>query len=346
MENLLTVIVPVYNVEKYLRECVESIINQTYKNIEIILVDDGSKDSSSKICDEFENKYKNIKVIHQENGGLPKARNSGMKIANGKYLAFIDSDDIIDKEMFASLIRKMEMSNSQISICNKITFDKNGLIGIADSYKDAEISDVNIIEFYKCSLDSCCNRVFLLDVIRKHNIQFESKDIVAQEDFYFQIKYFTHINKVFTTSDAYYYYRQRKSSITKSKSNYLGYCEKCIKFIDLTEKYIKQYSNRNIDDFLYMQLLIMLFSSINNIPEVNVSNIKQVIMMYKKSEKYQSSLNSRAIDILYNSGNLHSVYYKKIIQLLKLNFIGIVSLVETMRLKRLKNFVRTESFYD
>lgn len=346
MEQLLTVIVPVYNVEKYLKECVESLVNQTYRNMEIILVDDGSRDSSPMLCDEFQKKYANVKVIHQVNGGLPVARNAGIHIARGKYIAFIDSDDVIDKDMYASLIKNMEDSNSQISICNKKTFDKRGIIGIADSYKNAEISDMDIIEFYQCALDSCCNRVFLLDIIKDHDIKFESKDVVAQEDFFFQIKYFTYINKIHTTSVSYYYYRQRKSSITKSKNNYLGYCEKCIRFIELAEEYVKQNSNRKIEEFLQTQLLVMLFSSISNIPEVTSSKVKKTIMLYKKSDKYKDSLKSKAIGVLYDRGGLRSSYFKTLILLLRINFIEVVSLLETIRVKRLRDTGRTESFYE
>lgn len=98
MNNLLvSIIVPVYNVEKYLKKCVQSIINQTYKNLEIILVDDGSSDNSGKICDEFAQKDNRIKVIHKINGGQADARNKALDIMNGEWVSFVDSDDFIDK---------------------------------------------------------------------------------------------------------------------------------------------------------------------------------------------------------------------------------------------------------
>ena len=96
----VTVVVPVYNVEKYLIRCIESLINQTLKEIEIILVNDGSKDKSGKICEKYALKYKNIKVIHQLNKGLSGARNTGIKIAQGEYVGFVDSDDYVEKDMF------------------------------------------------------------------------------------------------------------------------------------------------------------------------------------------------------------------------------------------------------
>ena len=99
---LISVIVPIYKVEKYLNKCVDSIINQTYKNLEIILVDDGSPDSCPDICDKYEKKDNRVKVIHKKNGGLSDARNAGLDIANGEYISFIDSDDEIE----ASFVEK------------------------------------------------------------------------------------------------------------------------------------------------------------------------------------------------------------------------------------------------
>ena len=96
MNSLISIIVPVYNVEKYLNECIDSIIAQTYSNIEIILVNDGSTDASGKICDEYAEKDGRIKVIHQVNAGLSAARNAGMAVATGEYLYFVDSDDYVD----------------------------------------------------------------------------------------------------------------------------------------------------------------------------------------------------------------------------------------------------------
>ena len=118
---LVSIIVPVYNVEKYLERCLDSLINQTLKDIEIILVDDGSTDDSGNICDKYAKKDKRIKVIHKENGGLSDARNIGLSIANGRYLQFVDSDDFIHKQMIEILYNTIINNNADISICD---FDK------------------------------------------------------------------------------------------------------------------------------------------------------------------------------------------------------------------------------
>ena len=102
-KKLISVIIPVYNVEKYLRRCVESVLNQTYVNLEIILVDDGSLDKSKSICDEFAQKYERVKVIHKKNGGLSSARNAGIELATGEYIGFVDSDDDVDPCMYEKM---------------------------------------------------------------------------------------------------------------------------------------------------------------------------------------------------------------------------------------------------
>ncbi len=116
MNDLISVIIPIYNVEKYLTKCVESIIMQSYKNIEIILVDDGSPDKSGALCDEFAEKDKRITVIHQKNKGLSGARNSGLEIAKGEYILFIDSDDWIDKTFIETLYKNALEYSAEICV--------------------------------------------------------------------------------------------------------------------------------------------------------------------------------------------------------------------------------------
>ena len=115
--DLISVIIPVYNVEKYLDRCVESVVNQTYKNLEIILIDDGSTDNCLAKCDEWARKDSRIKVIHKKNGGLSDARNAGLKIAQGKYIGFVDSDDWIRCDMYQMLYERLQIDDSDIAAC-------------------------------------------------------------------------------------------------------------------------------------------------------------------------------------------------------------------------------------
>lgn len=117
MEPLISVIVPVYNVEAYLHRCVQSIVKQTYRNLEILLVDDGSTDRSGQICDELGKTDTRLRVIHQENGGLSAARNRGIEEARGAYIAFVDSDDSVDADMYRTMLTKLQEQNADMAVC-------------------------------------------------------------------------------------------------------------------------------------------------------------------------------------------------------------------------------------
>ena len=120
MNELISIVVPVYNVEKYLGTCVESILKQTYSNIEVILVDDGSTDCSGKMCDHYMGQDERIKVIHKKNGGLSDARNKGIIQAEGEYITFIDSDDVVSSDYVEYLYNILEENDGDIAICNPV----------------------------------------------------------------------------------------------------------------------------------------------------------------------------------------------------------------------------------
>ena len=130
----VTVVVPVYNAEKYLTECLESIQRQTYSNIEIILVDDGSKDSSPALCDAFQKKDNRIKVVHKMNEGAGKSRNKGIEMATGDYILFVDSDDYIKSDMYQILYENIIKAKADISICDVLMVKENA--NISDSLED------------------------------------------------------------------------------------------------------------------------------------------------------------------------------------------------------------------
>ena len=130
-EDLISVVVPVYNVERFLPACIDSILCQGYKNLEIILCDDGSTDSSPQICDEYAKKDSRIHVIHKKNGGLSDARNAGIDIAFGKYIIFVDSDDFIDKNMIMYLYNAMITYQADMACCQRQEVKENGELIIA-----------------------------------------------------------------------------------------------------------------------------------------------------------------------------------------------------------------------
>lgn len=216
---MISIIVPVYNVEKYLDRCIESIINQTYKNIEIILVDDGSTDKSGEICDNYANLDTRIEVIHKVNGGVSSARNKGLDIANGEYIGFVDSDDYIHPKMYETLLSNLIDYDADISMCNYIK-------GIEDNYNFKKIKNnleiLNTLEQMNCLYNDKVGQILgcylklykreLFNSLRfKENKIFEDWLIVHQIHF--------KSNKMVYTSDALYYYRKREGSIIHSEFN-------------------------------------------------------------------------------------------------------------------------------
>ena len=146
MDDLISIIIPAYNVEKYISKCLESIIKQTYSNIEIILVDDGSTDKTSEICDEYEKKDDRIKVIHTENRGVSEARNKGLENVKGNWITFVDSDDWIEEDFCEVLLKKIKDYDADIALCGYKRVTENSCEIIKTSGNDEVINRQKYIE--------------------------------------------------------------------------------------------------------------------------------------------------------------------------------------------------------
>lgn len=215
MNKKISVIVPIYNVEQYLDKCVESLVNQTYKNLEIILVDDGTKDKSGEMADLWSIKDERIKVIHKENGGLSDARNAGMKIATGEYITFVDSDDWINYKMYAILINNLEKYNADISVCAVKKVYKEDVVNEKQVVNKEEICVFTSEEALENLLDegifkqTVWNKLYKREVI--DGIYFEFGKIHEDEFWTYQI--FGKCEKIVYTVEQLYYYLQRSGSI-------------------------------------------------------------------------------------------------------------------------------------
>ena len=217
MDNLISVIVPIYNVEKYLDRCIKSIVNQSYKNLEIILVEDGSPDKCGEICDKWKKKDERIKVIHKENGGVSSARNVGLKYANGEYITFVDSDDWLKDDMIEHLLKKLIDNNVDISICTCIVATNKSMWDPNAGRKDCIITKKEAIKrlLYK---EFCVvwGTLFSRNVIEGI---FFREDISNNEDSYFLFNSFKKAKKIYKSCEAKYIYnRQQEASITKNKN--------------------------------------------------------------------------------------------------------------------------------
>lgn len=227
---LVTVIVPVYKVEPYLRRCLDSIVNQTYKNLEIILIDDGSPDNCGVICDEYAENDKRIKVIHKENGGLSSARNVGLDIFKGEYVSFVDSDDVVSLDMIEYLYDLLSDNNAEISVClHEIVRDNHRWI----SFKNVNNQTVTPKEcikklLYNDGVDtSAWAKLYKASLF--NNVRYPQGKLF--EDIATTYKVFFNANRIALGNEAKYSYILRNSSIVGSSFN-----EKKLDLLEMTDE--------------------------------------------------------------------------------------------------------------
>ena len=228
MDEKISVIVPVYNVEQYLERCVDSIINQTYKNLEIILVNDGSTDNSGQLCDELAKKDDRIRVIHKKNGGLSDARNVGIDEAEAELVGFIDSDDYIDEDMYEVLINNLKAANADLSMCGHYDVYNNVPESQVSDKKTWELSPQEAIKMVmeaKILSVTAVNKLYKKSLFSE--LKFEIEKIA--EDAFIMIKLLDKCNKIVATNEKKYYYVHRENSITTQKFS--------LKFLNVIEAY-------------------------------------------------------------------------------------------------------------
>ncbi|MCL1982890.1 MAG: glycosyltransferase [Clostridiales bacterium] len=213
-QPLISIIIPVYKVEQYIRQCVNSAISQTFTNLEIILIDDGSPDCCGTICDEYAEMDCRIKVIHKENGGLSDARNAGVEISRGEYLAFMDGDDWMDIDTIELLYKNLIDHNADISSCSYFIVYTNTIIKKDSNRKISKFSPEQAIKNYLLhnipDSSACCK------LYKKHIFSDVRFPINKRcEDIFIIADVFSRATTIINNATPKYYYRQRRSSITK-----------------------------------------------------------------------------------------------------------------------------------
>ena len=292
MQKLVSVVIPVYNSEKKLKHTIESVINQTYSNIEIILINDGSQDSSLEICNSYKEQDKRIIVINKENSGVSNTRNKGIEIASGKYIMFIDSDDYIEKEMIYDMINKTDENTDLVISGMKMQYIENGKIVSqekyclmnktysVDDFVNAMMRDFELI----CFCGPCC-KLYKTENLKKFNVKFPT-NLTMGEDTWYNLDYISVCSgKIVTLSKIYYnYIRENKNSL----------------FTRFYEDYIK------ITEKVYNKFLTFLRDRAN----------EQTVKMYEKNYvinlvyansinfKYKTSFKKRFSDLKYSLNNI------------------------------------------
>lgn len=212
---MISIIIPVYNAEKYLEKCLDSILSQTYKDFEVLLINDGSQDNSKSICEKYQMEDKRFTLINKENGGPSSARNLGIKDAKGEYLSFIDSDDFISEDFYEKLVNSIEQNNSDIAFCKYVLFGGNESKFSEEKGLNEFVNDADIKHFFesKNHVNSYLWRCLFKKELFKNNLYDENIRYLEDLDLFLRI---LHHKPKFSLVDEYlYFYVQSPDSITR-----------------------------------------------------------------------------------------------------------------------------------
>ena len=293
---MISVIVPIYNVEDYLEKCIVSIQNQTYKEIEIILVDDGSPDNCGRICDEYAKTDTRIKVIHKVNGGLSDARNAGISYAVGQYIVFVDADDYIHPQMLEVLYHNLIMEDADISVCGfrNVIEEEKVLLPLLDvnSIPRESFCDLDIME--QLEYNNLITVVAWNKLYRRKlflNLRYPKGKVHEDEFIIHQILHLC--KKVVYTKEKLYYYLQRKGSITeKIKWNYVA--DGFSAYLDRVD-FLEQYGYDKVSLLTKIQILHYItknYDQLANVSEASelLNKFCHIFKMYYNAKEVQNSL--------------------------------------------------------
>jgi len=303
-KDLISIVVPIYNVEKYLKKCIDSIISQTYTNLEIILIDDGSPDNCGKICDEYAQKDSRIKVIHKENAGVSQARNVGLDNASGKYITFVDSDDYIECEHIENLYNALKENNTQISQCNILKVNDKKEVLEKLGYKESQIKSTKEILKESFGQHWVENAVVWNKIYDKkifEGIRYPIGKIHEDEFVIYKVLY--KVDKIALINEYSYNYRKNKNSIMGRRFNVerfdiLNAFEERLKFfqerreVELYQTTMIAYLKKMQEYYLYTKKYI------EKSENIQLDLIKKYRKNYKKILKYNTINTIKKIKML------------------------------------------------
>lgn len=279
VQDLVSIVVPVYKVEEYLSKCIESLLGQTYEHIEIILVDDGSPDSCPEICEYYCKKDGRIKVIHQDNGGLAAARNVGLAHAKGEYVAFVDSDDYVGAHYIESLYNAIECCGADISICNYIKVYDDDCANEVINRKYLILDNITCLkDMYHPTRHGmefvAWGKLYNIRLFDQYHICYPKGKI--HEDMYVTYKLIYNAKKIVYTEEVLYFYRQRENSIMSTSFDLRN-----LDLIEALREACIYFENRNESDLFSM--------AINDY-------FQNCIRIYAKLQRYQKKLKTKFPD--------------------------------------------------
>ncbi|MDD3187730.1 MAG: glycosyltransferase [Bacilli bacterium] len=309
----VSVIVPVYNVEAYINKCLDSLVNQTLKEIEIIVVNDGTKDNSQVIIDKYAKEYDNVKSFIKENGGLSDARNYGIKKAHGEYIAFVDSDDYVDLDMYNIMYTKAKKGDFDMVVCDAYSVSKR-LDYRYSNIDDNVFTKEGIKKYFTNIYPPVWNKIYK----RKFFDKFEFKKGVWFEDVEFLYRLLPSIESVGVVKAPLYYYVQREGAITSKVNN------KIYDYVDNMNSVLKFYKDNNLLDeyydeieYCYVRYLYATFikrvmgfsySEFLKAMDIAIKNVSDNFPNYHENKYFRKSL--KGYYLLKFNNNVGKLLYK------------------------------------
>lgn len=291
-KKLISIIVPVYNVEEYLNDCIMSILHQTYSDFELILVDDGSTDRSSIMCDEYSKKHSNIRVVHQANCGLSFARNVGVQNSSGRYITFIDSDDIVAEDYLKCHLHSINEYDAQVSCADFQLFSDS-----LDSHMKSDKCEMSCYDGESACVQLLCSKMFYTSSC---NLLIERKIVEDNpfplykyhEDEFTTFRYFLHAKRVVKNKNVLYYYRQRRGSIMHLMNNQV------LDALEAADNYVNvcEHLSHNLADAANIKKFELINFILDNYPQIKKVYPKQYYerVTYLKTNALKVLLNSKS----------------------------------------------------
>ncbi|MGN1301420.1 MAG: glycosyltransferase family 2 protein [Clostridia bacterium] len=310
--NKISIIVPIFNSEKYLKKCLDSIVNQTLKDIEIILIDDGSTDNSLEIVKQYSNLYNNIKYCSKKNEGQAVARNLGIEMASGEFIAFVDSDDYVELNMFESLYNNAVSSASDIVVCDYVEEYENKTINKKSLYIEAD----NLQKAYIVSVAGPCSKIIRADIFKQNNLKFLENNIY--EDLAIIPSLALYSKKITYCEEIFYHYVIRENS-TMQQINYNQKLESIFNVMDFLSKQFEDSNFSEELEFLYINHLLyagcgrfLKYKNTQNmiIKIIDIMNSKYPLWKENKYLKNQSSIYKLTCKIFMRNNKFELFLYK------------------------------------
>lgn len=291
MENLVSIVVPVYNIEQYIERCVESLLNQTYAAIEIILVDDGAKDKSGEICDRYRDIDERVVVIHKMNGGLSSARNAGMQAATGEYLLFVDGDDWLDLDYLEISMRQFEQNDIDVLLTPYIReygdkslpnalFDTAPILFSSTEVREklhrrffglyrAELHEASKID----DLSTAWGKIYKMSVCKK--VEFVDTSIIGTEDAWYNINVFRYVDSAMYIEDTYYHYNKENQNSLVNAYNTLLFPGWKKLYTYMSDFITDNRLDRSYNEALNNRIVVNLFGLCRNVIRSNLTRLEK-----------------------------------------------------------------------